>query len=125
MTDYPKEFMALAKKKDDDPKTVATFQLVVNGWELIKAYNELNDPLDQRERFEAQERLQKEGDDEAMPYDHDFVESMEYGMPPMAGWGMGLDRFFALLEEEENLRDIVLFPTMRKKDNNNNNNNNN
>jgi len=115
VTDYPKEFMALAKTKDDDPKTVATFQLVVNGWELIKAYNELNDPIDQRERFEAQERLQKEGDDEAMPYDHDFVESMEYGMPPMAGWGMGLDRFFALLEEEENLRDMVLFPTMRNK----------
>lgn len=116
VTDYPKEFMALAKTKDDDPKTVATFQLVINGWELIKAYNELNDPIDQKERFEAQERLQQEGDEEAMPYDHDFVESMEYGMPPMAGWGMGLDRFFALLEGEENLRDMVLFPTMRKKE---------
>ena len=116
VTDYPKEFMALAKTKDDNEKIVATFQLVVNGWELIKAYNELNNPLDQKNRFEKQERLQKEGDEEAMPYDHDFIESMEYGMPPMAGWGMGLDRFFALLEGEENIRDMVLFPTMRKKE---------
>lgn len=113
VTDYPKEFMALAKTKDDDPKKVATFQLVVNTWELIKAYNELNDPIDQKERFEAQERLIMEGDEEAMPYDYDFVESMEYGMPPIAGWGMGLDRFFSLLEGEENLRDLILFPTMK------------
>jgi lysyl-tRNA synthetase, class II len=115
VTDYPKEFMALAKTKDDDPNTVATFQLVVNTWELIKAYNELNDPIDQKERFEAQERLIMEGDEEAMPYDYDFVESMEYGMPPMAGWGMGLDRFFSLLEGEDNLRDLNIFPTMKPK----------
>ncbi|MDA3839664.1 MAG: lysine--tRNA ligase [Patescibacteria group bacterium] len=114
VTDYPKELMALAKTKEDDPKKVATFQLVINTWEMIKAYNELNDPIDQRERFEAQERLVIEGDEEAMPFDHDFVESMEYGMPPMAGWGMGLDRFFALLEGEENIRDMVLFPTMKR-----------
>lgn len=118
VTDYPKEFMALAKTKDDDPTTVATFQLVINTWELIKAYNELNDPIDQRERFEAQERLIMEGDEEAMPYDHDFVESMEYGMPPMAGWGMGLDRFFSLLEGEDNLRDLIIFPTMKPKSHN-------
>lgn len=114
VTDYPKELMALAKTKEDEPKKVATFQLVINTWEMMKAYNELNDPIDQRERFEAQERLVVEGDEEAMPFDHDFVESMEYGMPPMAGWGMGLDRFFALLEGEENIRDMVLFPTMRR-----------
>jgi lysyl-tRNA synthetase class 2 len=113
VTDYPKEFMALAKEKADQPGTVATFQLVINSWEMLKAYNELNDPVDQKERFETQERLQAAGEEEAMPYDHDFVESMEYGMPPMAGWGMGLDRFFSLLEEEENLRDLVLFPTMK------------
>ncbi len=113
VTDYPKEFMALAKEKADQPGTVATFQLVINTWEMTKAYNELNDPVDQKERFESQARLQAAGDEEAMPYDHDFVESMEYGMPPMAGWGMGLDRFFSLLEEEENLRDVVLFPTMK------------
>lgn len=113
--DYPKDFMALAKTKENDPDKVATFQLVVNGWELVKAYNELNDPIDQRERFEEQERLKQEGDDEAMPYDRDFVESMEYGMPPVAGFGMGLDRFFALLSEEQNIRDMVLFPTMRLK----------
>jgi len=118
VTDYPKEFMALAKTKDNDPKKVATFQLVVNSWELMKAYNELNDPVDQKERFEDQERLTMEGDEEAMPYDHDFVESMEYGMPPMAGWGMGLDRFFSLLEGEENLRDMILFPTMKPTSNN-------
>lgn len=115
ITDYPKEFMALAKTKDDDPSTVATFQLVINTWELVKAYNELNNPIDQRDRFKSQERLIMEGDEEAMPYDHDFVESMEYGMPPMAGWGMGLDRFFALLEGEENLRDLNIFPTMKPK----------
>lgn len=116
VTDYPKEFMALAKLKADDPTTVSTFQLVVNTWELTKAYNELNDPLDQRQRFEEQDRLALEGEEEAMPYDHDFVESMEHGMPPMAGWGMGLDRFFALLEGQENLRDMVIFPTMKPKD---------
>ncbi len=112
--DYPKELMALAKTKEDNPKNVATFQLVINSWEMIKAYNELNDPIDQRERFEAQERLVVEGDEEAMPFDYDFLESMEYGMPPMAGWGMGLDRFFALLEGEENIRDMVMFPTMKR-----------
>ena len=114
VTDYPKELMALAKIKEDNPKKVATFQLVINTWEMMKAYNELNDPIDQRERFEAQERLVVEGDEEAMPFDHDFVESMEYGMPPMAGWGMGLDRFFALLEGEENVRNMVMFPTMKR-----------
>ncbi|PLX22187.1 lysine--tRNA ligase [Candidatus Parcubacteria bacterium] len=114
VTDYPKELMALAKTKEEEPEKVATFQLVINTWEMIKAYNELNDPIDQRERFEAQERLVIEGDEEAMPFDHDFVESMEYGMPPMAGWGMGLDRFFALLEGEENIRDMVMFPTMKR-----------
>jgi lysyl-tRNA synthetase class 2 len=119
VTDYPKDFMALAKTKEDDPDTVATFQLVVNGWELIKAYNELNDPIDQQERFEDQDRLMAEGEEEAMPYDKDYVESMEYGMPPMAGWGMGLDRFFALLEEEQNIRDMVMFPTMKNKNSQN------
>ena len=114
VTDYPKELMALAKTKEDDPQKVATFQLVINTWEMMKAYNELNDPIDQRERFETQERLVTAGDEEAMPFDHDFVESMEYGMPPMAGWGMGLDRFFSLLEGEENVRDMVLFPTMKR-----------
>lgn len=116
VTDYPKEFMALAKVKDNDPNTVATFQLVVNSWELLKAYNELNDPVDQRERFEAQERLIMAGEEEGMPYDHDFVESMEHGMPPIAGWGMGLDRFFALMEGEHSLRDMIIFPTMKPKE---------
>jgi lysyl-tRNA synthetase, class II len=116
VTDYPREFMALAKVDEADPKIVNTFQLVVNGWELIKAYNELNDPIDQRERFETQDRLLLAGDEEAMPYDHDFIESMEYGMPPMAGWGMGLDRFISLLEGEDNLRDVIIFPTMKPKD---------
>lgn len=115
VTDYPKEFMALAKANADNPEKVSTFQLVVNGCELLKAYNELNDPIDQKERFEKQERLIMEGDEEAMPYDHDFVESMEYGLPPVAGWGMGIDRFFALLEGEDNLRDTIIFPTMKPK----------
>ncbi|MEA3273671.1 MAG: lysine--tRNA ligase [Patescibacteria group bacterium] len=115
VVDYPKEFMALAKANPDDSETVMAMQLVVNGWELLKAYNELNDPAEQRQRFEQQQRLAKEGDEGTMPYDHDFVKSMEYGMPPVAGWGMGLDRFFALLEGEDNLRDTILFPTMKPK----------
>jgi lysyl-tRNA synthetase, class II len=113
--DYPKEFMALAKAKEEDPETVMSVQLIINGWEIIKAYNELNDPLEQKKRFEGQQRLAKEGDEGTMPYDHAFLKSMEHGMPPIAGWGMGIDRFFSLLEGEENLRETILFPVMKPK----------
>ena len=89
------------------------FQLVVNGWEIVKAYSELVDPVDQRPRLEEQAAMRAAGDDEAMMCEEDFIEAMEYGMPPMSGLGLGIDRFVALLTDAPTLRDVVLFPTMR------------
>ena len=89
------------------------FQLVVKGWEIINAYSELVDPIDQRERLEEQASLREGGDDEAMVMDEDYLMAMEHGMPPISGWGMGIDRFAALLCGAENLRDVVLFPLMK------------
>ena len=84
-----------------------------NGWELVNSYSELVDPIDQAARFAAGEKACAEGDEEAMTGDADFVRAMEYGMPPISGWGMGVDRIVALLTEQNNLRDVVLFPLMR------------
>jgi lysyl-tRNA synthetase class 2 len=92
---------------------VEQFQVVVNGWEIVKAYSELVDPLDQRERFVEQAAQKSAGDEEAMEVDEDYLVAMEHGMPPISGWGMGVDRVIALLTGQENLRDIVLFPLMR------------
>ena len=86
---------------------------MVRGWELLNAYSELVDPIDQRERLEEQARLNAAGDDEAMVMDEDYLMAMEHGMPPISGWGMGIDRFSALVSGVENLRDVVLFPLMR------------
>lgn len=110
LLDYPKNLIPLAKTKDGDASKIATFQLVVNGWEIIKAYNELNDPNEQRERFEEQESARKKGDDEAHSIDEDYLEALSYGMPPTAGWGMGIDRFLVLLLDQKNVRDVILFP---------------
>jgi predicted hydrolase (HD superfamily) len=95
---------------------VDRYQLVVNGWEVVNAYSELIDPLDQRARFEAQARAREAGDEEALELDEDYLEAMEYGMPPMSGWGMGVDRFVALLTDQDNLREAVLFPLMRPRE---------
>ncbi|MBN2324697.1 MAG: lysine--tRNA ligase [Spirochaetes bacterium] len=110
---HPIGLSPLSRKNDEDARVTDRFQVVVNGWEIVNAYSELVDPVDQRERFETQAELRRRGDAEAMPVDEDFLEAMEYGMPPISGLGLGVDRFVALLLNEENLRDVILFPLMR------------
>lgn len=110
---HPVDLSPLARRNDTNPDAVDRFQLVVDTWEVINAYSELVDPLDQRRRFEEQAELRKKGDDEAMPADEDYLTAMEFGMPPISGWGMGIDRFVALLTEAPNLRDVVWFPLMK------------
>jgi len=110
---YPIESKPLSKALDKDPRKSANFQLVAGGWELVNAFSELNDPLEQRKRFEEQEKLFKAGFEEAQRIDKDFLEALEYGMPPSAGFGMGIDRLAALLTNSHSLREVILFPTMR------------
>lgn len=110
---HPVDLSPLARRSDTNPNAVDRFQLVVDTWEVINAYSELVDPLDQRRRFEEQAELRKKGDDEAMPADEDYLTAMEFGMPPISGWGMGIDRFVALLTNAPNLRDVVWFPLMK------------
>lgn len=111
---YPKYLQPLARVNDDNDNLVDQFQLVVNGWELVKAYSELVDPIDQKERFDAQLKAKKSGEDEVMEGDDDYITAMEHGMPPISGWGMGIDRVVTLLTGQNNLRDVVLFPLMRR-----------
>jgi lysyl-tRNA synthetase class 2 len=113
LTGVPADALPLARRNDDDPARADCFQLVVNGWEIIKAYSELVDPLLQRRLFEEQEEHRRGGDEEAMPLDEDYLLAMEYGMPPISGWGLGIDRFCALLSGVDSLRDVVLFPLLR------------
>jgi len=110
---HPIHTKPLARKNDDDPDIADTFQLLVNTWEIINAYSELVDPQDQRNRFAEQAKAKAAGDDEAMDYDEDYVVAMEHGMPPMSGWGMGIDRLVSLLTSQENLKDCILFPLMK------------
>ncbi len=113
--DYPSAYLPLAKKKDDNEAIVDVFQLVVSGMELVKAFSELNDPIDQRSRFVAQEENKKQGDMEAQTTDEGFIEAMEYGMPPAGGVGIGIDRLVMLLTNTKNIKEVILFPTMRHK----------
>lgn len=113
---HPLGAFPLAKSFEENPKKLANFQLVVSGWEIINAFSELNDPIEQRKRFQEQEKMYKKGFKEAQRMDEDFIEALEYGMPPCAGFGMGIDRLVALLTDSHSLRDIILFPTMRSKD---------
>lgn len=113
VTKYPAEMAPLARKNAEDPNYVDIFQLLVAGVELVKAYSELVDPLDQRERLEEQAAARQAGDDEAMPMDDDFVLAMEHGFPPMAGVGVGIDRLVAILCGQDNIKEAVLFPLMR------------
>ena len=114
--DYPVEMVPLAKESVTNSGIAEMFQVVVNGTELIKAYTELNDPVVQRERF-AQQQLQREaGDDEVPPVDESYLKALEYGMPPAAGWGLGIDRLVALLTDAPSLRDVIAFPLLKPKD---------
>jgi len=113
LTGIPADALPLARRSDRRPHLADCFQLLVNGWEIVKAYSELVDPIDQRERFLEQERARAGGDEEAMFLDEDYLVAMEHGMPPISGWGMGLERACALLTGAESLREVVFFPLLR------------
>ncbi|MBW6440917.1 lysine--tRNA ligase [Patescibacteria group bacterium] len=117
LINQPLDISPLAKKKDDDKTKVQRIQVLIATAEVGNGFSELNNPIDQRERFEAQDKLRAEGDDEAQMMDEDFIEALEYGMPPTAGFGVGIDRLFMILTNQESIRDVVFFPTMRPKKN--------
>lgn len=114
--DYPADYLPLAKRHPEDDKLVDAFQLVVGGLEIVKAFSELNDPVDQRARFAAQDKQKQAGDAEAQNTDEDFVEALEHGMPPAGGVGIGIDRLVMLLTDTHNIREVIYFPTLRPRE---------
>lgn len=114
---HPLGFFPLAKSYEKNAEKLANFQVLIGGWEIINAFSELNDPVEQKQRLQEQEKFYKEGAEEAQRIDGDFIEALEYGMPPAAGWGMGVDRFVAILTDFYSLREAILFPAMKTKSN--------
>lgn len=115
LTHFPVELIALAKRNEKNPRYINSFQLLINGTEIVKAYDELNDPQEQEERLKEQEGLLRKGDEEAMPLDEDFINALKVGMPPTAGYGLGIDRLTMLLTNQPSIRDVILFPFMKEK----------
>ena len=115
ITEYPTIVSPLSRKNDDNPEIVDRFELFINGWEFANGFSELNDPQDQLERFEEQAAAKANGDEEACDVDHDYVRSLEYGMPFTTGCGIGIDRLTMLFTNSPSIRDVILFPQMRKR----------
>ena len=113
ITEYPAEVSPLARRNDDNPQITDRFELFICGREYANGFSELNDPIDQAARFQAQADLKSAGDDEAMHFDQDYITALEYGLPPTAGEGVGIDRLVMLLTDQPSIRDVLLFPLMR------------
>jgi len=113
ITDFPKETTSLCKLKPDNPELIERFEPYIAGFEVGNAYSELNNPILQRQFFRDQVKAKEAGDKEAMPMDEDFLEALEYGMPPTGGLGLAIDRMAMLLTGQKNIRDVILFPTLR------------